>query len=235
MRGLKLRLIKIINQCLDVKTFRFALGEDIAFKPGQYLILTLAPAGKNIAKAFSISNSPTEKGYIEFTKKITESEFSRALGALKIGSEYSIEMPIGKFTFEGEFPKCVFLSAGIGITPIRSILKYAADKKLSNSLILLYSIRRPECRIFKDDLSEIEKENRNIKIVYTFTHCDERVPGCKAGRIDERMIKETVLDYKERRFFICGPEAMVSAMKGILLNKLGLPAGNIITEDFTGY
>lgn len=249
MESLNLELIEIVTHCCDVKTFRFALDEDIHFKPGQYLIITSKLNGKGVSKSFSISNSPTEKGYVEFTKKLTESEFSKSLNKLEIGQSYSIRLPFGKFTpfhphqspdvtgltFEGEFKKCAFLSGGIGITPIRSIFKYATDKKLSSSLILLYSSRTPEYLIFKNDFAIMQKENKNIKVVYTLTHCDEKIAGCRVGFINDEMIKEEVSDYAERKFFICGPPQMVSDMRIMLLDKLAVLEANIFTEDFIGY
>lgn len=230
-----LELIKITIHCCDVKTFRFAVKKDIPYKPGQYLILTLNIAGKDILKAFSISSSPTEKGLIEFTKKFTGSDFSKALGNLKTGQTYSVRLPMGKFTFEGEFEKVAFLSGGIGITPIRSICKYATDKNLSSGIIVLYSSRTPEYLIFKDDFSKMQKDNENIKIIYTLTDCKEKIPGCRTGIINEGMVKQEIPDYAERKFFVCGPPAMVEAMCLMLADKLAVSPDNIITENFIGY
>lgn len=235
MEDLKLELIEIITHCCDVKTFRLELDKDVPYKAGQYLILTLNINGKCTPKAFSISSSPTEKGYIEFTKKLTASDFSAALNNLKVGDICSIRMPMGKFTFGGEFKKVAFLSGGIGITPIRSIFKYASDVKIDTSLILLYSSRTPEYLIFKNDFTRMQAENKNLKIVYTLTNCDEKVSGCRTGIINEDMVKEEIPDYLERKFFICGPPPMVSAMRSMLLSKLSVSQNNIITEDFLGY
>jgi glycine betaine catabolism B len=235
MKEYNLELIEIITHCCDVKTFRFKLDEEIIFKPGQYLVLTLEIEGKNVSKVFSISNSPTEKGFVQFTKKISESDFSKALLQLKIGQVYSFRLPMGKFTFEGEFPKAAFLSGGIGITPIRSILKYATDKKLPSSLFLFYSSRTPEYLIFRNDFIQMQKGNSNIKVVYTLTQCDEKVEGCRLGYIDEELIRSQMPDYHERVFYICGPPGMVESMRLMLLNKLSIDPQKIITEDFVGY
>ena len=236
MENLKLALTEIVTHCCDVKTFRFELKNgDVTFKPGQYLILTLNIAGKDVPKAFSISSSPTEKGFVQFTKKLSNSDFSNALNNLKIGEEYSIRLPMGKFIFDGQFPKVAFLSGGIGITPIRSIFKYAVDKKLSSSLVLFYSSRTPEYLIFRNDFSLMQDADTNIKVVYTLTNCNEMIAGCRAGYIDDEMVKQEMPDYKERVFFICGPPGMVDGMRAMLLNKLSIPSGQIITEDFLGY
>jgi ferredoxin-NADP reductase len=235
MNNAPLELIKIVTHCCDVKTFRFALSEDVAFKPGQYLVATLPVDGKDVSKALSISSSPTEKGYIEFTKKISNSGFSQQLLKLEAGQRVAVRFPMGRFTFEGEHPKAVFLSGGIGITPIRSIFKNATDKKLSTRLTLLYSSRTPEYLIFKKDFEAMARQNPLIKLVYTLTQCDQKVEGCRAGYIDPDMIKEEVPDFAQCVFYICGPPAMVDAMKTMLLIKLQLPVSQIITEDFVGY
>jgi ferredoxin-NADP reductase len=235
MENLKLALTEIVTHCCDVKTFRFELKKEVAFKPGQYLILTLNIAGKDVSKAFSISSSPTEKGFIQFTKKLSSSYFSNALDNLTIGEEYSIRFPTGRFIFDGQFPKAAFLSGGIGITPIRSIFKYAVDKQLSNSLVLLYSGRTPEYLIFMDEFSIMQSKDKNLKVVYTLTDCNDKVAGCRAGHIDDEMVKQEIPDHMERVFFICGPPGMVDGMRAMLLDKLSIPAGQVITEDFLGY
>lgn len=235
MENLQLELIEIITHCCDVRTFRFELPREVAYRPGQYLVMTLSLFGRDVSKAFSLSSSPTEKGFIEFTKKISDSPFSQALNALEIGKQYSIRMPMGKFTFEGEYPKAAFLSGGIGITPIRSIFKYATDKSLASDLVLLYSSRTPEYLIFRNDFKVMQEANKNLRTIYTLTHCNEKVEGCRMGYIDDEMIRREVPDYSERMFYICGPPAMVDAMRSMLINKLALPQDRIITEDFVGY
>jgi len=235
VENLKLELIEVITHCCDVKTFRFELKSDVAYQPGQYLVLTLNLDGKLVSKAFSISSSPTEKGYIEFTKKISDSLFSRSLNSLEIGREYDIRMPMGKFVFDPDCKKAAFLSGGIGITPIRSIFKYATDSGAGSDMVLLYSSRTPEYLIFKNDFTIMQRLNKNLKIIYTLTGCNEKIEGCRIGYIDEDLVKSEIRDYFERVFYICGPPAMVGAMRGMLKDKLLIPPGNIVTEDFIGY
>ncbi len=235
METLDLEIISIKGHTPDIKTFRLGLDKEVSFKPGQYLVLTLDVDGKDISKPLSISSSPTEKGYIEFTKKLTQSGFSAKLGGMRPGDRCSVRMPLGKFTFEGEFPRAAFLSGGIGITPIRSIFKYATDTSSQSSLILLYSGRRPGQLVFREDFETMSRENPNIKPVYTLTGCEKDAASCRRGRIDAEMIKEELPDYVSRKFYICGPPGMVKAMSGMLSGELGVKAEDIITEDFTGY
>jgi len=235
MENLTLKVAKTLAHGSETKTIRLSLDRDISYRPGQYLMLTVKARDKNITKPLSISSSPTEKGYIEFTKKLTGSDFSNTIDTAKIGDELSIKMPLGKFIFEGQFKKAVFLSGGIGITPIRPMLKYAADKKIASSLTLLYSGRTPEHLIFKNDFDKVQKTNKYLKIIYTVTDYGKDVPNCKTGRIDAKMINSEIPNYRDRKFFICGPPAMVGAMRSILTDNLSVDRSNIFTEDFFGY
>lgn len=227
----------IIQRTHNVKSFRFKLNKDVDFKPGQFFFVSIKIEGKEQTKHFSFSNSPTEKGYAEFTKRITESEFSKALVSLKVGDWARLKMPYGAFTFTGEYEKVALLSGGIGITPLRSICKFAADKALPSDIILLYGNNKEEDIIFREDLDGISRNNKNIRIIYTLTSADidrEKWPG-RVGLIDDKVIKEEVGDYKERVFYICGPPGMVSSLTDILKNKLGVSEDKIKVENFTGY
>lgn len=224
----------IIQRTYNVRSFRFKKKGDIDFKAGQFFFVGIKIDGEERAKHFSFSNSPTEKEYIEFTKKLTDSDFSKALDRLKIGDWARLKMPYGSFTFEGEYKKIAFLSGGIGITPIRSICKSVVDKELDRDLTLLYGNRASKDIVFKDDFDAMQKAHPKLKVIHTLSEADSEWAG-RRGHIDSRLIKEEISDYAERRFYICGPPSMVEAMKNILLDELNLPAEQVITENFTGY
>ncbi len=229
--------IDIVKRTHNVKSFRFKIEKDVAFKPGQFFFVTIKADGEERTKHFSFSNSPTEKGYVEFTKRITENPFSKALDRLKTGDWARLKMPYGSFTFEGEYEKLTFLSGGVGITPIRSICKFITDKGLPTDIILLYGNNTEGDIIFRQDLDDIQKLNKNLRVVYTLTSPDidkKAWPG-RTGYIDAGMIKEEIPDYKNRVFYICGPPAMVGSLVNILKDKLGIREDKIKVENFTGY
>ncbi|MBL7156629.1 MAG: FAD-dependent oxidoreductase [Candidatus Omnitrophica bacterium] len=237
MQELDTKIIDILKRTHDIISFRFAASNDIEFKAGQFFQLTITVAGKPESKYFSFSNSPTEKGYIEFTKRITESPFSQALLKLKKGDRVHIKLPLGIFTFGNE-KKIAFLSGGIGITPIRSMCKFTCDAKLDRDIILLYSNKRVSDIPFKEDLDSMALRDRNIRIVYTVT--DEEKDSAQTwkglyGRIKSDMIKKVIPDYKDRHFFVCGPPGMVGALDLLLKNELQLGDNQIHKENFAGY
>ena len=227
----------IIQRTQNVKSFRFRTEEDVNFKPGQFFFVTIKIAGIERTKHFSFSNSPTEKRYVEFTKRITDSEFSRALDRLKIGDGAKLRMPYGSFTFEGEYEKIAFLSGGIGITPIRSICKFAADMKLPTEIVLLYGNNKEADIIFRQDLDEMCSGNKDIRVVYTLTSpdIDKQAWQGRTGYIDAKMIREEIVDYNERIFYICGPPKMVESLVGVLKSELSTQEDKIKIENFAGY
>jgi len=232
-KELEVMIKEIIPRTHNVKSFRFELKEPIDFSAGQFLqvITKTEPALK---RYLSISSSPTESYYIEFTKKLTQSDFSKVLDRLKPGDPIKVQLPLGKFTLRPEDKKIAFISGGIGITPIRSICKYAADKNLDVDIILIYANQSIKDIIFHDELEKMQEVYPKFKLAHVLC---EPAPGlkCSVGLINSRIIKNEVPDYQERRFFLCGPVAMVEAMRKILLEELKLPSSRIITENFVGY
>lgn len=230
------RLIEAIERAPKVKSFRFKPDRDLVFKPGQFFFVSIMIDGKEHTKHFSFSNSPTEEGYIEFTKRLTGSDFSNALDRLGPEDYVKVKAPYGDFTFTGEHEKIAFLSGGIGITPIRSITKFVVDKGLPTDIALLYGNDREPDIIFRQDFDAMAGEKSNFKLVYTLTanDIDKQVWHGRLGYIDAGMIREELPDYKERVFFICGPPAMVNTLTGTLGN-LGVAGERIAKENFTGY
>ncbi|MBN1913767.1 MAG: FAD-dependent oxidoreductase [Candidatus Omnitrophica bacterium] len=223
---------EVIKRTHNVKSIRLEPAGDLNFKAGQFLSVRLK-AEKELKRYLSFSSSPSE-GFIEFTKKLTESDFSRTLDGLKSKDEVFIQYPFGDFTLKDDHKKVAFLSGGIGITPIRSICKFATDKKLDVDIALLYANRTFSDIAFRQDFDLMKKENPRLKVVHVLSEACPDFESCM-GRIDSGLIKKEVPDYSGRKFFLCGPPAMVDAMKKILSEELVLPKDSIITENFQGY
>ncbi|MBL7068387.1 MAG: FAD-dependent oxidoreductase [Candidatus Omnitrophica bacterium] len=230
-------VVDVIEMTYNVKSFRFRAGDDAVFRPGQFFFVTIKAEDRDMTKHFSFSNSPTEKGYVEFTKRITGSPFSKALDGLKRGDWAHLRMPYGNFTFEGGHDRIAFLSGGIGVTPIRSMCKYAGDMKLERDIVLLYGNSEERDIIFRRDLDEISSKIKNIRVLYTLTSqdVDNSTWAGRIGYIDSKMVREEIPDYNKRIFYICGPPNMVEGLKNILRDDLGVKEGSIKYENFSGY
>lgn len=124
-------------------------------------------------------------------------------------------------------------SGGIGVTPLRSMIRYSTDKMLKTNIILLYSNRFENAIAFMDDFDEMQARNPNFRAIVTITKPIQTWKGL-TGRISREMIEKKVPDYAERVFYSCGPRPMIDAMADIL-DELGLPDTQIKYEYFSGY
>jgi len=216
-----------------VLSLRFSRSTELNYKPGQFFFVTIRKDDKELTHHFSFSSSPTEPDHIEFTKKLSDSEYSQALKAAKIGDFARIDGPYGQFTFEGEYPKIALLGGGIGITPFISYVKNATDKALDSKIVLFYSCSTPKDIVFREEFEELAKSNCNFKFVFTVSEAQDDWKG-KVGRINTDMIKQELPDYAEYIFYACGPPPMVKGMQ-TLVESLGLSKERLKIEYFTGY
>lgn len=230
---LETRLANIVPRTHDVKSFRFSRANSLSYKAGQFMFVTLKIGEQKMRKPFSISSSPTEKDYIEFTKRLTGHPFSNMLDALKVGDPVTIDAPFGNFTFEGEFERIALLSGGVGITPLRSICRFCTDVRLNTKVTLLYGNRTEADIVFRQELEQMRRQNSNLKVVFTLSEPGGNWKGY-TGNIDAEMVRKEIPEYSETVFYMCGPTAMVQAMED-LLKALDVSVESIKKENFAGY
>ncbi|MDP8299057.1 MAG: FAD-binding oxidoreductase [Candidatus Tantalella remota] len=227
-------VLEVIQRTKDVKSFRFRSKEDADFTAGQWFFLTIKIGEEEQTKPFSFSNSPTEKGYLEFTKRLTQSDFSKTLDKLVPGDVAKIKMSYGNFSLEAGGKKILILSGGIGITPVRSMCKYATDTGLDVDIALLYGNAAEDEIVFRDDFDAMQKENSFLKVVHTLACPVDGWKGC-CGFIDKNMIFREFPDCDERVYYVCGPPAMVNCLTPVLKEGMGVSDDRIILERFMGY
>lgn len=232
-------LREIRQETEEASTFFFTPEGPVTYSPGQHIILRLPidrPDERGTIRTFTLSSSPTEER-LSITTKRGPSSFKQALFGLPVGTVIEARGPAGNFVLhEKETRTQIMLTGGIGITPVRSMLKYALDKHLSISIVLLYSNKIPEEIVFRRELESLVTNLSNFTLVETMTRPEESKESWqgKVGRIDERLIRNYTTDMGNTLFYTCGPKAMVDAMVE-LLNSLGVPRTNIILEQFPGY
>ncbi len=119
-----------------VRSVRLSLaGQPFSFKPGQYCLFAVKPG---VVHALSICSAPGLP-CLEFATRKSDSDFKKAFWELKEGDAVDLAGPLGGFTYEGGAGHAVFLSGGVGVTPIKSMLEAAVDRGESDKLTLLFS------------------------------------------------------------------------------------------------
>ena len=239
---MKLKLVEKKEEAKGTKSFSWETEKPVNYLAGQYFYFTLPslnyPDPRGATRHFTLSSSPTEGNLFRNTTRIREeSGFKKTLDELEIGTLIEGEGPNGTFILdEAEPGPHVFLAGGIGITPFRSMIKYAADKNLNTQIHLIYSNSIPEEIAFRAEFDGLAKSWPNLKLDMTVTKPEESKEPWKGltGRIDENLIQKLVPDLGSNIFWVCGPPAMVEAMEQTL-GKLNLSSGKVRSEKFTGY
>ena len=243
MPAIKTSAIEVVQRTPTTRSIRFSRPAGFDYLPGQFVTVTLrsrqeakrdgglAEGDVMVKKPLSLSSSPSED-FLEVTKRLTGHEFSNALLSVREGDPIQISGPYGSFSFRGE-KKVAMLSGGIGITPLRSMIKFCTDNSLDTDIILIYSNRSEDDVPFWGEFESMQENNRHFKVVNTLTRPGPGWRG-RMGRIDAEMILECVPDYTERTFYCSGPAAMVDAMLSAL-QKIGIAREQIRKEYFPGY
>jgi ferredoxin-NADP reductase/nitrite reductase/ring-hydroxylating ferredoxin subunit len=258
-------------EATDVMSFRFSKkqklqqqeresddkqGSFLDYTAGQYAFFDIGGVhndSKGPIRHFTISSSPTED-FVMITTRIRDSPYKKRLSSLEEDTIVKVRGPQGKFVLHEDYSKpAVFLSGGIGVTPFRSMIKYATDKQLPIKIAMFDSNRNQENTLFKKEFDEYVNINGNLKIVYTITEEEEEkqktqdttLPSSptrqqwtgERGRIDKDMLTKHLTDdeIKNSIFYTCGPPGMIKAMQDIIQNDLKIPKDRIKVEEFTGY
>jgi ferredoxin-NADP reductase len=220
--------------------FHFEKPGGFAFKAGQFGDFTLinpveTDAEGNI-RGFSLASAPYE-GDLMFATRMRDTAFKRVLKTMETGTEVSLDAPYGSFTLHNNSRiPAVFLTGGIGVTPVRSIVLQAAHDNLPHKIFLFDSNRRPEDAAFLDQLMEAQEKNPNYTFVGTMTEMERssRKWDGETGYITKPMLVKYIGDLTLPIYYIAGPAAMVTAMRKTL-NEAGVDDDNIRTEEFSGY
>ncbi len=236
MNDIRVRLIEKIVRTPTVESFRFQPERKVVFLPGQFTQLVFNPDrrdDKELNKYLSFSCSP-DKPYVEVTKRLSDSAFSRRLRGLLPGDEVLIRPPMGACVFKEEQGRIGFLIGGIGITPVISIVEYITDRGLATDIELVYSNRTEEEIAFRKELDGWRSRNPGFKICYLVSDSEPRDTVCVRGVICKEVLKKQVCDVRERTIFIFGPPRMVESMTK-LAREMECKPENIKTETFVGY
>lgn len=220
--------------------FQFEKPQGFTYKAGQFGDITLnnppeTDAEGNI-RGFTLTSAPYED-FLMVATRTRDTAFKRVLKTMDLGTVVALDAPYGSFTLHSDATiPAVFLSGGIGVTPVRSIVLQATHEKLAHRIVLFDSNHTPEDAAFLDDLTHAQRDNPNFTLVATMTEMggSSRKWSGETGHITREMIARSVPDLSRPIYYISGPRAMVAAMRKTL-DEAGVKDDKIRTEEFSGY
>lgn len=212
----------------DVVMYRFALPEGYQFRAGQWFRLTLQTAEGPETKTFSHCSAPSD-GTIELTTRLSGSAFKAALGRLAPGDEVTVSGPGGRLRIPDGASRITFLVGGVGVTPVRSLLRDAVSgNRVFDDALLVYGNRAPDCAPY---LQEFEgMASIGVRVVEVYERLETGQHG-ERGFITAELVRRLQDPSDGRPFMVAGPPVMVSAMERVL-DDLGVADDRRIVEWF---
>ncbi len=217
----------------NIKTLWFKPPKPINNIAGQFIEMTLddiEPDERGYKHWFTLSSSPTETLASITTKfdPVRRSVFKQALASLKPGDQVNISDPMGDFVLPKDHNRpLLFVAGGIGLTPMRSMVKWLTDTGEKRDITMLYAVTSPDEFAFTDlfkscgvNLTKIVKQPISDWTGETGSLTAERI--LQASQSEDTLI------------YVSGPEPMTEALvKG--LKNLGVSESRLVTDYFPGY
>jgi CDP-4-dehydro-6-deoxyglucose reductase len=239
IRKVPCRVNSISKPSADVAVLKLQLpaAERFQFLAGQYLEFLLKDGQR---RAYSIATAPEQEGPLELHIRhmpgglFTDFIFGATSPALKEKDILRFEGPLGSFFLREDSKKpIIFVAAGTGFAPIKSIIEQMQAKKIARSIHLYWGGRRPSdlyldqlCRAWAGDIPGFK---------YIPVISDALAEDAWKGRTG--FVHQAVMadhpKLKDFQVYACGSPLMVNAARDDFSAKCHLPEEEFFADSFT--
>ena len=193
----------------DVKTFRVNApegGKLFEHMPGQCAMLCAPGVSEGM---FSITSSPTNKEYQEFSIKKC-GQLTDYLHSLEVGDEITVRGPYGNhFPVEDKLKgkNLLFIAGGIGLAPLRSVINYVLDNRSDYGTVdILYGSRSKDDLVQLKEIQDVWMKTEGVNVYLTIDREQEGWDG-HVGFVPA-YLKELGFD-TNKTALLCGPPIMI--------------------------
>lgn len=204
--------------------------------PGQFLVLKASPpaAAAALIRSYSISGTPTPHRYELGVKCEPGGAMGRYFSEARVGDDVAISAPRGSFVLRDSERPAVFISAGIGVTPVLAMLKTLAARRSQRTIWWLYGARNQAEHPFRADVLALLRNLPHAKQHVRYSHPADTDRSGKdydsVGHIDAALVRQLNIP-TESEFYLCGPAAFMTDVKAGLL-AAGVVQGLVFSEAF---
>jgi len=209
------RIERMRDHNADTRSLFLRLIDDgrLSFVPGQFISISLAPAGETRVRPYTVASSLKEAGAIEICfNQVPGGVGVRYLFERRVGDELEFTGPFGAFTMDRPpEQECVFIAEGTGIAPIRPMIRRALRAEARPALSLLYAAPDSSHLLYREDIAE-----------WSAAGVDFAALIAPAAELYDRLIAETQRRWidadsdRTRHFYVCGVGKGVLALRDLL-------------------
>lgn len=198
-----------------------------AYQPGQYISVRVKMQNEEylMNRQYTLSQANAEEGYRISVKRENENTPNGKVSnfihdELQVGDTVDVSAPAGVFILENTSAPVTFISGGIGVTPLNSMLQSLADDA-TNEVNFIQCARNEKVVAFSDEIQE--KIHALPNATYTALYSDE------GNLITKELLAEKVADNAD--VYVCGP---VGFMEAVIknLHEIGVGDEKIHYEFF---
>ena len=224
---------RIEQESATIKSFYLepADGAGLAcYKPGQFLPIRVAVPGqeKLLTRTYTLSDAPGKHHYRLSIKREPAGPGGHPPGLVSnwfhdqvhTGSTIDAMAPRGQFVLDtGSGRPVVLLSAGVGITPMISVVNYLARQfatcGVKRDVWFVHGARNGRELAFAEHLRDLEEKlpHKNLYISLSHPTLEDKEIGVHhhAGRIDINLLK-SILPLDDYEFYLCGPPGFMKSL-----------------------
>lgn len=207
--------------------------------PGQFVVLRLQvdPGSPPLIRSYSLSDLPAADHF-----RISVKSESNGMGSsflcnqVREGDVLDVSAPRGSFTLRPGSKPVVLLSAGIGATPVMSMLHQLAAERSQRQVWWIYGARNRASHPFAEESRSLLNQlpRGRSYIVYSRPAAgDEAGVNANVQRHIEVPLLEKLDVPRNADFYLCGPSSFLQNMRHGLF-RWGVLAENVLAETFGG-
>ena len=205
----------IKEETSNIKTFTIRPKQDIGFRAGQFMDVTIPGVGE---APFTPSSNHDVKGKLDFTI-MSAGRVTKMLHGLKVGDTVGVRGPYGTaYPLDNFKSKDVLIvGGGVGLAPLRALL-YALfnDVNSYKKIMVKYGARTPKDIIYKNEIDSWRKKAGHVDVEITTDTGDDTWQG-HVG-IVTTILQDLNMDMNNASAIVCGPPIMMKFVTFKLLD-----------------
>lgn len=233
-----LRVIAVDRQDRNVTSFTLAGAEALpTWQAGQSIAVRVPdPTGAGTSiRNYSLSNDPASGVYRIGVKREVHGAVSRWLhDHVAVGGELEIAAPRGTFVLDAGGGPVILISAGVGVTPMLSMLHAIAGADAGRAVWWLHGARDGSEQAFATEVRRLLKAMPHSisRVYFSAPTASDRIGADydERGRLSAEALRRLELPVGARAF-LCGPAAFMSDITEAL-GACGIDPANISSEVF---
>ena len=204
------------------------------YRAGQYISLRVwvEELGLKQPRQYTLSDSP-KANYLRISVKREDAKgelaggwVSNTLHGLNVGDEIEVTAPTGNFFLLNTNKKNVFISGGVGLTPMIAMLNQLVEAGVPQAVSFIHACRNEKVHAMKQHIDNVRAQFANVNtfVVYEEGQADA------TGYLDLANVPADMLD-PDADYYLCGPTVFMQKQYQDLLAR-GIAAEQIYSEAF---